>query len=102
MMLCTQKSNLAFSSLFFVVDIGVILLACGYLIRDEMETPHPQLCMAGGFFILLSSFLAWYNAIAMMLDPSNSFFTLPVVPFPWSAERKQAGRQQKEAMGLQE
>ncbi|KAF9894172.1 hypothetical protein FE257_009145 [Aspergillus nanangensis] len=101
MMLNTQKSNLAFFALFFVVDLGVLLLALGYLIRDANDIPNSQLCSAGGFFILLSSFLAWYNAIAMMLDPTNSFFTLPVIPFPWSPERQQARQQQKEAVAMQ-
>ncbi|KAG2421800.1 hypothetical protein HFD88_005776 [Aspergillus terreus] len=101
MMMCTLKSNFAFFILFFIVDLGVLLLAIGYLIRDSNDIPNAQIIMAGGFFILLSSFLAWYNAIAMLLDPTNSFFTLPVMPFPWSEESKQARRERKEAMGLQ-
>lgn len=100
-MMCSLKSNFAFFVLFFIVDLGVLLLAIGYLIRDSNDIPIAQIIIAGGFFILLSSFLAWYNATAMLLGLTNSFFTLPVMPFPWSKESKQARRERKEAMGLQ-
>ena len=60
-----------------------------------MNMPNPPIIKAGGFFALLSAFLAWYNALAGLLDDSNSFFIVPVVHFPWSEtgmEKRGKGR----------
>ena len=82
----TIRSTLAFSSLFFTVWITFICLGVAYL--DARNTadghPHHGLAVAGGAFGIVAAFIAWYNMLAGLADPSNSFFALPVVHFPWS------------------
>jgi len=89
----TIRSTLAFSSLFFMVWITFICLGVAYL--DARNTPdgHPHhgLTVAGGAFGVVAAFIAWYNMLAGLADPSNSFFALPVVHFPWSEK----GRSQR-------
>lgn len=40
--------------------------------------------IAGGWFGLLAALAAWYNALAGIVNTTNSFFTLPMGHFPWS------------------
>ncbi|KAF9888643.1 hypothetical protein FE257_008401 [Aspergillus nanangensis] len=101
MMLCTLKSTFAFFSLFFVVDLAILLLAIGYLHRDAEGNPNTKILKSGGFFTLLGSFLAWYNAFAGLADNSNSFFILPVLHFPWSEKGRQSRRERKESVQMQ-
>lgn len=89
-MLCTVKSTVAFFSLFFFVDIAILLIALAYFYPNAEMLPHPELLKSGGFFAILSSFLAWYNAFAGMADSSNSFFLPPVVHLPWSEKGREA------------
>lgn len=56
----TLRSTVALCALFVVVDTSV-LLALAYMIRDEQQVPHANLQKAGGFFAILTAFLAWYN-----------------------------------------
>lgn len=88
--LLTLKSTVAFFSLFFFVDIAILLLALGYLLQVD-GMPNEKLLKAGGLFAILGAFLAWYNAFAGIADNSNSVFLPPVVHFPWS-EKKRASR----------
>ena len=48
--------------------------------------PHAGLQKEGGFFAILTTFLAWYNGLGGrgLVDDSNEFFVVPVVHFPWS------------------
>jgi len=89
----TLRSTLAFSSLFFMVWVAFICLGTAYL--DSRNTadghPHHGLTVAGGVFGMIAAFIAWYNMLAGIADPSNSFFAIPVVHFPWSEK----GRAQK-------
>ena len=89
----TLRSTLALFSLFFFVDLALILLGIAYFVRDEMEMPHKKLSQAGGFFAILGAFLAWYNGFAGVADDSNSFFLPPVVHFPWSEKGRHSRRQ---------
>lgn len=89
-MLCTVKSTVAFFSLFFVVDIAILLIALSYFFPTAQELPHEGLMKAGGFLAFLGAFLAWYNAFAGIADNSNSFFVVPVVHFPWSEKGRSA------------
>lgn len=81
--------------------MAFLFLAIGYLFRDHSGAPNPPIIKTGGCFGLLASLLAWYNALAGILDDSNryagpqlgradmsSFFVLPVAPFPWSVKRQ--------------
>ena len=48
-----------------------LLLGIGYLNPNSAGSPNPPVIKAGGFFGLLAAFLAWYNAMAGILDDSN-------------------------------
>lgn len=105
MLFATLRSTLAFFSLFFFLDLAFLLLGIGYLHPDSAGAPNPPVISAGGFFALMAAFLAWYNALAGILDDSNrsvleqeilheyiyankfhSFFIVPVAHFPWSVK----------------
>jgi uncharacterized protein len=64
------KSTVAFFSLFLLLDLAFLFLACAYQNSDG-EAPHRGLLRAGGAFGVLCSFVAWYNALAGLLDTSN-------------------------------
>jgi succinate-acetate transporter protein len=91
--LCTLKSTLAFSSLFCMVWIAFICLGAAYLDAPNTADGHPHvgLTRAGGVFGMIAAFIAWYNMLAGIMEPSNSFFAVPVVHFPWS-EKGRANR----------
>ena len=63
--------------------MAFLLLGIGYL-ENTAGTPQASCIKAGGVFGLLAAFMAWYNALAGILDDSNSFFVIPVAHFPWS------------------
>lgn len=94
MLLCTMKSTVVFFSLFFTVDIAFLLLGVGYMSRNEKEEPNAKVLMAGGFFALVAAFLAWWVALAGILDDSNSFFLVPVWHFPWSPKGRESRKKQ--------
>ncbi|KZF24188.1 hypothetical protein L228DRAFT_245082 [Xylona heveae TC161] len=87
----TFRSTVAFFSLFFFLDLAFLLLGIGYLQRKD-GMPRVPVIKAGGFFGLLAAFMAWYNALAGLLDRSNSFFLIPVAHFPWSEKGREARR----------
>lgn len=93
----TLKSTVAFFSLFFFVDLALLLLSIGYLFNVD-GVPNGKIIKAGGFFALVGAFLAWYNAFAGIADSTNSFFVPPVVHFPWS-EKKRSARRESVAKG---
>lgn len=94
--LLTLKSTVAFFSLFFFVDIAILLLALGYLLQTDTGMPNEKLLKAGGLFAILGAFLAWYNAFAGIADNSNSFFLPPVVHFPWSEKKRSSRKHARE------
>ncbi|KAK5110907.1 hypothetical protein LTR62_005445 [Meristemomyces frigidus] len=83
LMLCTLRSTVAFFLLFFTLDMAFLMLGLGYLLNGS-GAPNGGCIKAGGAFGILAAFLAWYNALAGIADPSNSFFLIPVAHFPWS------------------
>ena len=78
MLLCTLRSTLAFFMLFLTLDATFLTLACAYQ-NDTLVTvkgaptyiPQAALQTAGGAFGLAAAFLAWYNALAGIIDDSN-------------------------------
>ncbi|KAJ5812655.1 hypothetical protein N7474_008956 [Penicillium riverlandense] len=84
LLLCTLKSNLALFFLFFFLDLNYLLLAIAHLEPDPNGNIRTPLQRAGGVFGLLAAAAAWYNALAGLMNASNSFFTVPVAHFPWS------------------
>lgn len=79
-----------------MVWLAFICLGTAYLeARNTPDNlPHVGLTRAGGVFGMIAAFIAWYNMLAGILEPSNSFFAIPVVHFPWSekgrAERRKS------------
>lgn len=83
----TLRSTVAFSSLFMSVWIAFICLGAGYCdakTTNGVTTPNAGLIRAGGAFGIIAAFIAWWNMLAGIADPSNSFFLIPVAHFPWS------------------
>ncbi|RMY06327.1 hypothetical protein D0868_05928 [Hortaea werneckii] len=93
LLICTLRSTVAFFLLFFTLDMAFLLLGIGYLVNggQSAESPAPQegCIIAGGAFGILAAFIAWYNALAGIADPSNSFFLIPVAHFPWSEKGRE-------------
>lgn len=84
----TLRSSFAFFGLFFTLTMTFILLAAGYY-KGEDE----NLLKAGGWFGLITALFAWYNAVAALWNPGNSFIKLPVGQFPWAEKgRPHVGR----------
>ncbi|KAG9258223.1 GPR1/FUN34/yaaH family-domain-containing protein [Emericellopsis atlantica] len=96
LLVCTLRSTVAFFLLFFTLDIAFLCLSVENYARDMgNEVAATNLKKAGGFFGFLAAFLAWYNALAGIQDSSNSFFTVPVIHFPWSDKgREQRGKKE--------
>lgn len=88
LLIATLRSTVAFFFLFFTLDMAFLLLALGYIYATTAG-PRVALIKAGGVFGLLAAFAAWYNALAGILDDSNSFFVIPVAHFPWSVKGKE-------------
>lgn len=84
LLLCTLRSTISFFLLFFFLDIAFLMLAISRLHQSDDGVINSHLNNAGGFFGLLAAFLAWYTALAGMIDSTNSFFPVPVGHFPWS------------------
>lgn len=73
MVLATLRSTVAFFGLFFALDMAFLLLGIAYLHPNAAGEVNAPIEKAGGFFALLSAFLAWYNALAGILDDSNRY-----------------------------
>jgi len=92
LLLATLRSTVAFFFLFFTLDLAFLLLGIGYIMTDAAGAQPVAIIKAGGVFGILAAFAAWYNALAGILDDTNSFFVIPVAHFPWSVK----GRQRRE------
>lgn len=68
--IATLRTTLAVFLLFATLDVAFLMLGCGYLIRVD-GAPRQGLITTGGVFGILAAFLAWYNALAEILDESN-------------------------------
>lgn len=90
--LCTLKSNLAFFLLFVLLDLTFLILSIAHFNQAPDGSPGEGLTHVGGYLGLATAVGCWYNAMAILLDDSNSYFTVPVFPFPWSkkAQEKKA------------
>ena len=80
MLIATLRSTIAFFSLFFTLDMAFLLLGIGYLEADAAG-PKISVIKAGGVFGLLAAFLAWYNALAGILDDTNRYVYRLATPF---------------------
>lgn len=95
--LLTLRSTVIFSSLFLMVWLAFLTLGCAYLDAANQPDgmPNIPLTRAGGAFGIVAGFIAWYNMLAGLADPSNSFFVVPVLHFPWS-DKGRAAREVKQ------
>jgi uncharacterized protein len=59
--------------------MAFLMLAIGYYMGE-----NKTFIKAGGYFGLCTALLAWYNAIAGLLNRGNSFLTIPLGRFPWA------------------
>ncbi|RPB11351.1 hypothetical protein P167DRAFT_554001 [Morchella conica CCBAS932] len=94
LLFCTLKSTLAFFSLFFFLDITFLLLAVAHFATVDGGI-NVTINKVAGVFGLITAFIAWWNALAGIAETSNSFFTIPVVHFPWSEKVKAERRASK-------
>ncbi|ANB15918.1 putative ammonium permease ATO2 [Sugiyamaella lignohabitans] len=76
MLLCTIRSTVAFFSLFFFLDVTFILLAAGNF------SGHVGVTKAGGWFGIITAFIAWYNALAGVATKENSWLTFKPIFMP--------------------
>ena len=74
MLMCTLKSTVAFFFLFFTLDLAFLFLSLAYYFPTAAGGANVALNTAGGVFGILAAFAAWYNALAGLLEPTNSFF----------------------------
>jgi len=74
--------------------MAFLFLAIGY-IKHGATGPKAVFIKIGGGFGLAAAFLAWYNALAGILDRSNSFFLIPVAHFPWSDKGRERREEKK-------
>lgn len=75
--LATLRTSVAFFLLFLSLDLTFLLLGIGYLVRVD-GLPHTACVRAGGGFGVATAFLAWYNALAELLDHSNRYVIVNV------------------------
>jgi len=88
LLVCTLRSTVAFFALFFTLDLAFLMLSIAHFQTEEGGAPGVKFTIAGGVFGLMAAFLAWYNALAGLLDDKNSWFPIPVAHFPWSETGK--------------
>jgi len=97
-LIATLRTTVAFFALFFTLDLAFLMLACAHFITMEGGVPSENLTKAGGVFGLMAAFLAWYCALAGMLDEKNSWFMVPVVHLPWSPTAQDRRRNKQHAV----
>ncbi|KAG6550245.1 hypothetical protein Mapa_008205 [Marchantia paleacea] len=76
MWLATLRTNLCLTTLFFSLSITFLLLTIGEFEEEKGITK------AGGIFGIITAFVAWYLALAQLINKQNSFFELPIGNIP--------------------
>jgi uncharacterized protein len=97
--LCTLKSTLFFSSLFACVWLSFICQGVAYIDAQNNADGQPTVALvrAAGGFGIVAGFLAWYNMLAGIAEPSISFFAIPVIHFPWSEKARNDRKEKRDA-----
>ncbi|EPQ64360.1 Bgt-4312 [Blumeria graminis f. sp. tritici] len=68
LLICTYRTTLAFLALFLNIDIVFLLLTIAhFLSHPDGSLPHAWIA-SSGYFGLAAAFLAWYNALAAIVD----------------------------------
>lgn len=79
--------------------MNFLLLGVTYLQHNARVADIVIIQRTGGVFGLMAALAAWYNALAEIVNPNNSFFTLPLGDFPWSpADRRQGLKSDEKLM----
>ncbi|BBN19341.1 uncharacterized protein MPTK1_8g09830 [Marchantia polymorpha subsp. ruderalis] len=76
MWLATLRTNVCLTTLFFSLSITFLLLTIGEFKLDK------DITKAGGIFGIITAFIAWYLALAQIVNKQNSFFELPIGAMP--------------------
>jgi succinate-acetate transporter protein len=84
LLLALVRTNFALFFVIFLLDMVYLFAGVAYLHPTATGGPHEGLIKTCGWFGIFTGVMAWYNMLAAMLDRTNSFFTLPVGPFPWA------------------
>lgn len=73
-MIAALRGSVSLFVLIFLLWMTFIMLGI------NAYTGNPHLQTAGGAFGIATAFAGYYLGIASFLSPTNSFFTLPVIP----------------------
>ena len=73
MTIAAHRTNIALFTVFLLTSLSLPLLAAGELADGAAN----GLTQAGGWVGLVTAFVAWYTALAGLLTPQTSYFTLP-------------------------
>lgn len=82
LLMLTLRSTLAFFLLFLFLDITFLCLVVGHL--GHTNTANK----VGGYFGVITAFLAWYNAFAGLATPENTYFVPKVIYMPGTVHNK--------------
>ncbi|WPG99241.1 Hypothetical protein R9X50_00205200 [Acrodontium crateriforme] len=91
--ICSLRTNLIFVFMFFFLDVGVFLLAGGYIkaSKGDLET-YEKLSKAAGAMIFVTCVCGWYLLFAQLLQSVDFPLDLPVFDlskkFKGASERK--------------
>jgi len=92
LVLCTFRSTVAVFSLFASLDLTFLLLAAGYYKN------HVGVLKAGGWFGIITAFIAWYNAFAGLADSENFFFNIKPIYMPGARTLESQNRNTEEVV----
>lgn len=79
--ICAVRTTVANFSLFFVLTFTFLFLALGDMLDNVALTK------VGGWFGLIDSFIAWYNAFKAVANKENSFLVFKDYRMPGSIKR---------------
>lgn len=71
------RTNVVFVTLFFVLDIGVFILAAGYFRISEGQDPTSLFTAAGAFFFATCA-CGWYIMLALTLGSTGFPLAVPL------------------------
>lgn len=70
-----HRGTLALVFLLWTVHMTFLMLSIGQFLQGDLRWQR-----AGGSFGIVAALTAWYCAMASLLTPKNSLFTLPLFP----------------------
>jgi uncharacterized protein len=79
MMVATIRTNVALFGLLLSAAMTFLMLAISYYLNM-----HAGFQKAGGSFGMVTAAFSFYNAVATLWTPGNSWIKLPLGTFPWA------------------